>query len=212
MITVLCGPPGSGKTTLATRLQRRMVGGPPVGDMSDWLKEASSLQRSSLADRQNQGQLWPDDLVCEVWERRMMGREYSHGVIMAGFPRTLEQAERLLMVSRLKFTSADHPAVVVELKLGRAESNQRRLKRIAEAQERGLEGRRDDEEEVFARRWEAFEFLTKPMIESLKSQHSAPVITISAAPPVDQVTDELFEKLTAKGVTFRPPAAGCFHP
>jgi adenylate kinase len=93
---VLFGPPGVGKGTQATALEKRT--GIPHISTGDILR-AAMKEGSPLGERVRavveRGDLVPDDLVGALVEERLGRPEARRGFILDGFPRTLAQAERL---------------------------------------------------------------------------------------------------------------------
>jgi adenylate kinase len=96
MITVLLGPPGSGKGTQAKRLTAER--GWPQLSTGDMLRTAiaqgSDLGRQAKA-YMDQGSLVPDDVVIGLIRERSRLPDCKSGFILDGFPRTIPQAQAL---------------------------------------------------------------------------------------------------------------------
>jgi adenylate kinase len=96
MKIILLGAPGAGKGTQAESLQREL-GLPHVasGDLfRDAFKKGTSLglQAKSFMDK---GELVPDKVVIDMILERLSQPDCKMGVILDGFPRTVEQAKAL---------------------------------------------------------------------------------------------------------------------
>jgi adenylate kinase len=96
MNVVMLGPPGAGKGTQAALLAEKL-GMPHVasGDLfREALKEQTELGLSakSYMDR---GELVPDEVTVAMIRERLHRPDCDSGVILDGFPRTIEQAEAL---------------------------------------------------------------------------------------------------------------------
>lgn len=93
---VLLGPPGSGKGTIAVRLQEQF--GLCHVSSGHWLREeiqkgtAIGCQARVFLDR---GELVPDEIVLAFMERRLEPELRGSGFVLDGFPRTLPQATAL---------------------------------------------------------------------------------------------------------------------
>lgn len=96
MNLVMLGPPGAGKGTQAALLAEKL-GIPHVasGDLfREALKEQTELglTAQSYMDR---GELVPDEVTIAMVEERLARSDCDGGVILDGFPRTIEQAGAL---------------------------------------------------------------------------------------------------------------------
>ncbi|MCX8052648.1 MAG: adenylate kinase [Armatimonadetes bacterium] len=95
MRIVLFGPPGSGKGTQASLLERKY--GTAHIATGDILREAVAngtevgLKAKSYMDR---GELVPDEVVIAIAKDKLASTD-SNGFVLDGFPRTIEQAEAL---------------------------------------------------------------------------------------------------------------------
>ncbi len=91
---VLLGPPGAGKGTLATRLEKSE--GIPVVTVSQVLKNQMA-QDAGLKEKvkalMDSGQFVPDAIIAEVLEKELKQEKYAKGVIFDGFPRTIAQCD-----------------------------------------------------------------------------------------------------------------------
>jgi adenylate kinase len=92
----LMGPPGAGKGTQAERLVDDFdLPYYATGDiLRAAVKEESELGRAAKQYMEN-GDLVPDDLICDVIMERVDSREADGGFLLDGFPRTVGQAEVL---------------------------------------------------------------------------------------------------------------------
>jgi adenylate kinase len=96
MITVLLGPPGSGKGTQAKRLSKEK--GWPQLSTGDMLRSAIAqgtalgLEAKGFMDK---GSLVPDSVVIGLIGERTQAPDCRNGFILDGFPRTIPQAESL---------------------------------------------------------------------------------------------------------------------
>jgi len=96
MKIVLFGAPGSGKGTQAAFICRDHA--IPHISTGDMLREAAKnwtevgLKAKSFMDR---GALVPDEVMIEVVAQRLEKDDAAKGFLLDGFPRTVEQAEKL---------------------------------------------------------------------------------------------------------------------
>lgn len=94
---VLFGPPGSGKGTQAKLLTEKL--GLPHVSTGDMLREhiaAGDALGIEVREIIKAGQLVPDHLVIRLVEDRLDRPDCEAGVLLDGFPRTLDQAHMLL--------------------------------------------------------------------------------------------------------------------
>ena len=96
MNIVLLGPPGIGKGTAASKLSKKL--GIPTISTGDMLRENVAqktklgLEAKSYMDK---GQLVPDEVVIEMMKERLKKDDCKNGFILDGFPRTINQAEKI---------------------------------------------------------------------------------------------------------------------
>ncbi len=102
MRLLIFGPPGSGKGTYASRLQKKLgVDVVAMGDIfREIMKEDSALGRR-VKDFVEKGLLVPDDIVVEVLGQRLVKSSSRNGFILDGFPRTIEQAKALEKITKI---------------------------------------------------------------------------------------------------------------
>ncbi|MDO4772388.1 MAG: adenylate kinase [Bacillota bacterium] len=96
MRIVLLGAPGAGKGTQAARINKKFgVAHISTGDiLRANVKDETplGLEAKGYMDR---GELVPDELVIKLVEDRLGKDDLKSGFMLDGFPRTVEQAERL---------------------------------------------------------------------------------------------------------------------
>ena len=96
MIIIMLGAPGTGKGTVAGILQnRRGFKQISTGDIfRKHIKEQTELGK--IADSYiSKGNLVPDDITIELVKSVLDNEENEEGIILDGFPRTINQAEEL---------------------------------------------------------------------------------------------------------------------
>jgi adenylate kinase len=97
MNIILFGPPGAGKGTQATALcEAYSVPQVATGDIfRAHLKNNTPLGQLARG-YMNNGQLVPDEVVWKLVESRLSEPDCAGGVLLDGFPRTVNQAELML--------------------------------------------------------------------------------------------------------------------
>lgn len=93
---ILLGPPGAGKGTQAARIvEKYKIPHISTGDILRMnIKKGTPLGIKAQA-YMNEGQLVPDDLVIQIAEARILEDDCKDGFLLDGFPRTVQQAEKL---------------------------------------------------------------------------------------------------------------------
>ena len=112
-LVILCGPPGSGKGTLAKSIVPMLK--IPHLSTGDMLRAAVSEQTDvgRRADEfMSSGKLVPDELVINVIKERLQKSDCNGGCLFDGFPRTLPQARAL---DEMLAQNGDEINAVVEL-------------------------------------------------------------------------------------------------
>jgi adenylate kinase len=108
MNVVMLGPPGAGKGTQAALLAEKL--GVPHVASGDLFREALreqtelGLTAKSYMDR---GELVPDEVTIAMVRERVQRPDCDSGVILDGFPRTIEQAEALEGLLAEQYKSID---------------------------------------------------------------------------------------------------------
>jgi adenylate kinase len=90
------GPPGSGKGTYASRLSGKLST-PHISTgelVRDEIAKKTELGKR-INDYSSRGLLVPDDVICQLLQRRITQPDCARGFILDGFPRTIPQAQEL---------------------------------------------------------------------------------------------------------------------
>ena len=108
MITILLGPPGSGKGTQSKRLQERY--GMIQVSTGELLRAEvhAETEIGQLAKGIEKGKLVPDRIIVNMIAERLKGENTKTKIILDGFPRTVPQAKSLDELLNDKKFSLDH--------------------------------------------------------------------------------------------------------
>ena len=102
MNIILLGAPGAGKGTQATKISDAYA--LPHISTGDIFREniknqtEIGLLAKSFIDK---GQLVPDEVTCKIVEERIGRADCQNGYMLAGFPRTIAQAEALDAITKI---------------------------------------------------------------------------------------------------------------
>ncbi|MDH7564535.1 MAG: nucleoside monophosphate kinase [Candidatus Bathyarchaeota archaeon] len=99
---IIFGAPGSGKGTYASRLQTKLgLSVVAMGDIfREVMKEDTPLSRK-IKGFVEKGLLVPDDVVVEVLKAHLAKIPKEKGLILDGFPRTVDQAKALEAIANI---------------------------------------------------------------------------------------------------------------
>ena len=187
MIIIMLGAQGTGKGTVAGILSKE-TGMPQVSTGDIFRKNINDKTKLGVeADKYiSKGNLVPDDITVPMVEDRLTWEDAKNGAILDGFPRTIEQAEKLDEMLSKKGNKVD---LVVNLVTPREELIDRMLtRRVCTNQEckttyntklnppkvegicdkcgSPLKQREDDSDpEAINRRLEIYEEKTSPLVE-----------------------------------------------
>ena len=202
---ILLGPPGAGKGTQAVRIAER-YGIPHIstGDIfRKNIKEQTPIGKvaKSYIDK---GLLVPDEVVVEIVKNRLAEGDCKNGYLLDGFPRTIEQAERLSEITEIA-------AVInldIDLGLLMKRLTGRRVcatcgesyhvdflgdKTLCEKCAGELVIRADDNEETVKSRLDAYVRQTKPLTDYYKK--SGLLRDVDASGSIDEVFARITEAL-----------------
>jgi adenylate kinase len=216
---ILFGSPGSGKGTQA-KLLRHCLSGPHIstGDMLRTHIKAGDkigLQAERLIKA---GKLVPDELVNWLVKSRLGERDCQSGVILDGYPRTLNQAGVLLKILRpnalqpaVVHLVVDYDRIVARLSgrrqcpvcgtLYSSKTNPPKVAGICDLDGAELVTREDDRESVIRERLREYDVETVPILNYFR-QAGVPMFEIrgaGAAP--EQIMQEICDALAASGLT-----------
>jgi adenylate kinase len=162
VIGIIFGPPGSGKGTQAARIENEFnlahlsTGQILRAEVKRGTEIGKEVARSMAA-----GDLVPDDLIVSIVRQRLPASEAGGGVLLDGFPRTLEQARAL---DEMLAREGHRVDFVIALEVPEDELVDRILHRAA------VEGRPDDTKDAIAERMHEYHKLTEAVLEHYRKQ------------------------------------------
>jgi len=215
---ILFGSPGSGKGTQA-KLLRHCLQGPHIstGDMlrTHILAQDGIGQQTERLIKS--GKLVSDDLVNELVESRIVEPDCRSGIILDGYPRTLNQAGVLRgMMARYGFQPAvvhlmvDHEKIVARLSgrrqcpvcgtLYSLKTNPPKISGICDLDGATLVTREDDRESVIRERLSQYESQTRPLLNYFR-ESGVPMFEINGAGATpDEIMRHICDSLTSSGL------------
>jgi adenylate kinase len=158
MNLIMFGPPGAGKGTQATRLQKKYkIKKLSTGDML----RAEVSSESDLGQRieyiLKEGELVPDSMMIEIIANCIAEPECEKGFILDGFPRTVPQAEALDEMLAGMNRKIDH-VVVLEV------DEKILIDRIKSRAKETGGARSDDNEKTLKNRLDVYRNQTAPVL------------------------------------------------
>lgn len=115
MYIVMLGKPGSGKGTVGKMLSKSLdIVHISSGELfRSYVKKAGKIGQE-IDSYISKGNLIPDELAIKLVEKRLLEPDCENGVILDGFPRTVEQAKQFDEFLKKQKSKID---IAVELKL-----------------------------------------------------------------------------------------------
>ena len=179
MILILFGPPGVGKGTQAARLtETRGLVQLSTGNMlREAIANGTELGRKAKSVM-DAGKLVADDIIIGMIAERLSSPECANGVILDGFPRTIEQAKGLDSMLDDMGLNIDR---VIEMQVDESILADRIKKRAQESDQ----VRDDDNDEVLKKRLKVYHENTAPIIPYYKD--GGKVSVVDGMQPIEDV-------------------------
>jgi adenylate kinase len=156
MIGIIFGPPGSGKGTQAGRIEREFeLKHLSTGEILRAEVAHGSEIGMEVARKMAAGDLVPDDVIVNIVRKRLPDAEAGRGVLLDGFPRTLDQARAL---DDMLDSEGHQVDFVIALEVPEEELVERILQRAA------IQNRPDDTREAIAERMREYHKLTEAVL------------------------------------------------
>jgi len=187
VIGLIFGPPGSGKGTQALRIHSELdLAHLSTGQILRSEAERGTEIGKEAARLMREGHLVPDELLIPIIRARLHERRgRSRGVLLDGFPRTVEQARALDQMLAGDGREVDF---VVALEAPDDLLVQRLLHRAV------VEHRPDDTEAAIQERMKEYHQRTAPVLEHYRSA-GVPVAEIDATGSPDEVFARVHDAL-----------------
>lgn len=196
MNIVLIGAPLSGKGTQAERIQNDYnLVHISTGDMFREIMNVKNPLGKQVKQYMDKAMLVPDDLTIKVLQERLSRKDCKNGVLLDGFPRTLNQAQKLdeiLNVDIAIYLKAELDSLLKRID-GRfvcevcKKTNTIQNKVITPCVYCGgsLTKRKDDTPEIVISRYDEFIKQTFPIVEYYNKQNK--LVTIQSQNGIDEI-------------------------
>lgn len=215
MFVVLLGPPGAGKGTQAQLLSERLgVSHLATGDLfRAAIQEVTPLGQKAKPFIEH-GELVPDELTVQMVREQLAKPENQRGAVLDGFPRTVEQAQRLnqLLEQMGKYVDAVIYLKVPEEELVRRltrrwtcqccgvtydlQKNPPRASGRCDVCQGELYQRPDDTPEVVRHRLQVYLKRTAPVVEYYRAKDL--LAEVNGNQPVEAVTESIIKALQTR--------------
>lgn len=207
MRIVIFGPPGSGKGTYASRLEKRL--GIPHISTGDLVREEIRNQTplgKTIETYSSSGTLVPDEIITEMLKKRVSS-EVSKGFILEGYPRTVGQAKELEKITKIDAVVnlkvpdkviVDRLSARLQCKSCGAIYNERTLKPKVPGKCDKCGGelfrRVDDQPEVIRERLKVYQEASEPVVDYYRSRNLLKdVVNEDPNADPDQIVDQILK-------------------
>jgi adenylate kinase len=183
MNIILFGPPGAGKGTQAKFLiEKYNILQISTGDMlREAIKSGSELGKS-LSFIMDKGDLVSDKIIMSIIDERIDKDDCKNGIILDGFPRTLNQAIELDELVKRKNIIIDY---IIELKV----DENLLISRIEQRAKDNLDIRNDDTVDILKNRILVYKNDTLLVLKYYKDKNK--LISINGMQSIEKVTNDL---------------------
>jgi len=179
---IMIGGPGSGKSTYSEIITRKLnIPHIYTGDMMRALAKTNTPDGQKVKDLLSKGQFAPLDIVINAVKNRVSKPDAQKGYVFDGFPRNVEQAERM-----------EEEGIEYDYVVNLVVSEEEIIKRLT------ARGREDDKPEIIKKRLAVYEKETRPLLDYYKNE----IINIKAeGGEPEEIAAKIIEKIKWKHLT-----------
>jgi len=179
---IMIGGPGSGKSTYSEIITRKLnIPHIYTGDMMRALAKTNTPDGQKVKDLLSKGQFAPLDIVINAVKDRVSKPDAQKGYVFDGFPRNVEQAERM-----------EEEGIEYDYVVNLVVSEEEIIKRLT------ARGREDDKPEIIKKRLAVYEKETRPLLDYYKNE----IINIKAeGGEPEEIAAKIIEKIKWKHLT-----------
>ncbi|MFK5959425.1 MAG: nucleoside monophosphate kinase [Lutibacter sp.] len=185
-IVIITGPPYSGKGTQCRILKEKLgYNHISTGDQCRIEKENNTAIGKILSEYEEKGDLVPDAIIKDLFEKVIDKNLKGEGIILDGYPRTISQVKDLIKLVTLK-----------ELKIKKVvHINVPHNELLVRAQKRAETSNRIDDKDVriHKKRIEIYKEFTQPAIEFMKLKLN--FIEVDGLGEIDKITMKIIQNL-----------------
>ena len=173
---IMIGGPGSGKSTYSEIITRKLnIPHIYTGDMMRALAKTNTPDGQKVKDLLSKGQFAPLDIVINAVKDRVSKPDAQKGYVFDGFPRNVEQAERM-----------EEEGIEYDYVVNLVVSEEEIIKRLT------ARGREDDKPEIIKKRLAVYEKETRPLLDYYKNE----IINIKAEGSTpEKIAAEIIKKV-----------------
>lgn len=204
---IFLGGPGSGKGTQAELLSEKLhIPHISTGQLFRAHLEKKTQLGLKVEETMKKGDLVSDEIVLEMLNERLDGKDCKNGAILDGVPRTLTQAElmRFLNITQVLYVTVDEEELIKRI------SGRRTCKKcghiyhlvfnppkkdgMCDYDDSDLYQRDEDNEKIVKNRINIYKKETKPLIDYYTNLNL--ITEINGNQTIEQVHREIMTKLT----------------